>query len=325
MPISIFKRKKNKIFFAVCFVIFSFIARYSNIFQTIYYNILIHFKEPIPCNKVYVLNLDTAKKRMKNVSNILLRNCIKYTRFRAIDGKELNIINEKTNEKFTWDMLCDHKNARNITTILRIYHPDYPDVSFNLDYREPFEKYILSSWRYLDERPVYNFKIKYLGELGCAYSHRAIWKNIVDKNYDKVIVLEDDICLSNKFRNRVIKILKNIPKTADIVYIDGNNINPQKLSIIPGNKYIYSIKAIFGGTHAYIITNKGARKLLDKTRLISLAIDIQITSLIKSGELEAYISSKKIAYSKESEFESNIIDDKRNLSFYVKNFYSGKL
>lgn len=323
--INIFKKGKNKIIFAVCFIIFSFILRYSNIIQTIYYNIIINFKEPIPCNKIYVLNLDSAKKRMESISNILLKNCIRYIRFSAINAKELKITNEKTNEEFTWDMLCNHQNAKNITTILKIYHPNHTDVSFNLDYTDPFEKYILSNWRYLDERPLYNFKIKYLGELGCAYSHRAIWKSVVDNNYDKVVILEDDITVSNKFRNRLIKILKNIPKTADIVYLDGNNINPQKLSIVPGNKYIYSIKAIFGGTHAYIITNKGARKLLDKTRLISLAIDIQITYLIKLGELEAYISSKKILYSKDKEFKSDITDKKRNLSFYIKNFYLGKL
>ena len=40
-----------------------------------------------------------------------------------------------------------------------------------------------------------------LGEIGCALSHRAVYKKMIDENIDRAIILEDDITLKPEFYN----------------------------------------------------------------------------------------------------------------------------
>src|SRR5690606_25478694 len=44
-----------------------------------------------------------------------------------------------------------------------------------------------------------NIFIEHKGVRGCALSHKRIWQEIITKNYDQVMIFEDDIIFHEKF------------------------------------------------------------------------------------------------------------------------------
>ena len=53
-------------------------------------------------------------------------------------------------------------------------------------------------------RPNYPFELK-AGEIGCFLSHRTAWKQIVERNLDAALILEDDVCID---RDRLHKAVE---------------------------------------------------------------------------------------------------------------------
>jgi collagen beta-1,O-galactosyltransferase len=39
-----------------------------------------------------------------------------------------------------------------------------------------------------------------LGEIGCFLSHYKVWNDVVENNYERVVVLEDDVVFEPSFR-----------------------------------------------------------------------------------------------------------------------------
>lgn len=62
------------------------------------------------------------------------------------------------------------------------------------------------------------------GEIGCALSHIFIWNNLLqDNDSEYYLIFEDDAILVNNFKNKLIKILKDISsKEWDILYLNDN-------------------------------------------------------------------------------------------------------
>lgn len=107
-----------------------------------------------------------------------------------------------------------------------------------------------------------------IGELGCYMSHYKSWKYIVDNNLDSCIILEDGIdFLQNDYTEL------SIDPNLDILFIN------QEMTI-DFNKNLTGY-----GTQGYIITQKGAKLLLDKCFILSLPIDLQIRSLCNTKEI----------------------------------------
>jgi glycosyl transferase family 25 len=74
-------------------------------------------------------------------------------------------------------------------------------------------------WRDLKLPP--NMKIN-PGEYGCTYSHLKLWKHIVDNEIDNVLILEDDVILSQDLIKGVNFLFKIIPKDWDHIYLSGH-------------------------------------------------------------------------------------------------------
>ena len=50
-----------------------------------------------------------------------------------------------------------------------------------------------------------------MGEIGCFLSHYFIWKDVVEKDYEAVVVFEDDLRFEPYFRAKLANIM-NIVK-----------------------------------------------------------------------------------------------------------------
>ena len=110
------------------------------------------------------------------------------------------------------------------------------------------------------------------GAVGCYLSHASIWKKIVDEKMDAAIIFEDDIQFNANFKENFENVMQNLPDDGDVFFLDVTlNFKPLKYSDM-----FDKILGQFWGLHAYIMTNKGAQKLLP----FIYPIEIQIDSLI---------------------------------------------
>jgi GR25 family glycosyltransferase involved in LPS biosynthesis len=111
-----------------------------------------------------------------------------------------------------------------------------------------------------------------LGELGYYMSHYNCWKYVVDNKIDCCLIIEHGVIfLRNDFENLLIDT------KLDILFINEEN------------KIDYTKNVIYGGLHGYIITQKGAKILMEKCCVLSLPIDLQVRNLCNSNEIQSDI------------------------------------
>jgi GR25 family glycosyltransferase involved in LPS biosynthesis len=112
-------------------------------------------------------------------------------------------------------------------------------------------------------------KDAFLGEVGCYMGHYNSWKYVVDNKLDCCLILEDGInIMRNDFENL------SIDKHLDILFC---NIE----MTMDRNKIFTGF-----GLQGYIVTQKGAQKLLEKCSALSLPIDIQIRNYVNTKEIQ---------------------------------------
>jgi GR25 family glycosyltransferase involved in LPS biosynthesis len=112
------------------------------------------------------------------------------------------------------------------------------------------------------------------GELGCAWSHLNLLQQLIaDPLADYYLVLEDDVELVKPL-SELYRLLNNLPSDMDMSMLsksDWYTFSPTQ----PVNNYFYECeKRYFNKTTAYIISKKGAKKVLAYTEhYINVPID----------------------------------------------------
>jgi len=120
-----------------------------------------------------------------------------------------------------------------------------------------------------------------LGAMGCLMSHVAIWNKIVKEQISWTLILEDDVSFHPHFLNLFENYWKSVPKDADMIFL--GSLSPvhdkfdEKDSLLPfseiiNDKIVKEIKTL-QGTHAYAISLKAAKYLLDNYLPIKIALD----------------------------------------------------
>ena len=130
--------------------------------------------------------------------------------------------------------------------------------------------------------------------IGCALSHISVWKDILDKNYNNSLILEDDIYFDNNYKDNLKKSLNELPNDWDILYLgcggmcnkkNNNDFLYYMFNIIFYNKinkkninkkYIF-VPEFPTGMFSYAISKNGCIKLLNIINKISYHIDYQIS------------------------------------------------
>ncbi|NBT69485.1 MAG: hypothetical protein EBT78_17180 [Betaproteobacteria bacterium] len=104
------------------------------------------------------------------------------------------------------------------------------------------------------------------GEFGCAWSHLNLLRQFVAEpvsaNY--YLILEDDVELVKPV-GELEELLRNIPADADMCHLAKSDWYPF-VRTQPANAYFYECeKRFFNKTTAYVVSLKGAQKILDYT------------------------------------------------------------
>ena len=130
--------------------------------------------------------------------------------------------------------------------------------------------------------------------IGCAMAHIKAWKQFLSTTDEMCIIFEDDVVFEPNFSKKLKVIFDNLPKDFDLSFLGCvycQSKNNKKI-----NKY-FSKPIFASGTHAYIISRKGAEILLyyiDKK--INDHIDRIIMTLYYNNKIVVYSLNNLIAY-----------------------------
>ena len=119
------------------------------------------------------------------------------------------------------------------------------------------------------------------GEWGCLMSHMNIYKHMLENNLPHAIILEDDALLDPQFKTVIENMLK-IDMGCELIRFFGSpKVAGKKqrriVELAPGI-WLSRLPSIHGGSHAYYITQGGARKMLHhfETKGASYPIDFYL-------------------------------------------------
>lgn len=141
----------------------------------------------------------------------------------------------------------------------------------------------------------YGISLTY-GSLACALSHHLIYQECQHSN-KPFFVFEDDIIINHDFDKDLLEVLNYIHEnkyTYDIVYLGYNQIPGFQKKII--NDIISEPRGLITGLYGYIVSNKGAKKLLDTIFPLYKQIDSCISD--NRHQFDLLCSSKNIIHVK---------------------------
>jgi len=127
-----------------------------------------------------------------------------------------------------------------------------------------------------------------LGEIGCALSHKKIYQKIIDENIPYAVILEDDAVIKEGF-SEAVKLILALDVIWDLILL-GHNKGFEKGKEIGSIKSFWSDieldnkfkigRVVKGGLGAfgYIVSNNGAKELLDYIDLKKIIFPIDKTT-----------------------------------------------
>jgi len=151
------------------------------------------------------------------------------------------------------------------------------------------------------------------GNVGCVLSHLKIIQDAQHKNYDKILILEDDIIFDNELNKKFEQYIKELPHDWDMLYFGGNHNfhTGHKLDMI--SEHIGKCKLTYT-THSYAIRNTFFQKVINKFQNITHPVDVLYTQLQSENNIYTFypgISSQRSGY-------SDILNQDIDYSEYIK-------
>ena len=143
-------------------------------------------------------------------------------------------------------------------------------------------------------------------EYACASSHMSIYKHMVDNNIDYALILEDDVYP----REEIVELINNASSVMqkygmDILYLDfedklrsfsNKTFNECGVEIkqvgVPGFDWLFNRRKIIYLASAYVLSKRGAEKLMHKGLPIRMTADM-LTGLLSYTKLKAYRTTNK--------------------------------
>lgn len=141
-------------------------------------------------------------------------------------------------------------------------------------------------------------------EIAATVSHLNLYKMMVDKNIQRMLILEDDVVLNPDFKRRLNGYTKQLPADFDMLFLSDSfgwtidNYKQGFLGSLNNNKYdpyinvykMYSSRT----ADAYVISLEGAKKMLKACRNFTLPIDYEMNYAILKESMNVYWSEPGI-------------------------------
>lgn len=146
--------------------------------------------------------------------------------------------------------------------------------------------------------------------IGCALSHMNLWRLVVDRGYERVLVIEDDARLVPDFQRGLRDALRTVPSDFDVLLLGCFMLCNKDKNYAPLNHFArlfverrkddrawgsVFVPERFAGTHCYVISRKGAAKLLRLLPRVRGHIDM----FMDQPEVRLYAVSPDLAYQRD--------------------------
>ncbi|MGQ0738904.1 MAG: glycosyltransferase family 25 protein [Bacteroidota bacterium] len=191
---------------------------------------------------------------------------------------------------------------------------------YGTDKNELTEEFISRNYTYNKKNSLavsYYFKALNGGEIACSLSHRMIYGAMINNNWQKVLVLEDDVVPDYEQLTLLSNCLNELPEDWELFYLGylKNNKLTARGKIkqtwykimtvlglsriemkmvenrLPKNFSAHLWKAGFHDcTHAYAVSLSGAKKLLAAQTPVRYRADNLLTASVLKGEIKAFAS-----------------------------------
>lgn len=166
-----------------------------------------------------------------------------------------------------------------------------------------------------------NHRLVRVNELACTMSHLVIFQAIIDRGLERVLILEDDAIFLSRTSSWVSYSLARLPADWELLYLgyrDGElrGFVREFLELFGRRRNSADVVSRSVGrglrtaaghdyTHAYAVTNVGARKLLEGGYPVSHTADGWLEHKVLERKVVAYITVPKI-FAQREELGSSI-------------------
>ena len=176
-------------------------------------------------------------------------------------------------------------------------------------------------------------------QISSAWTHRLVYEDMIEKKYQRVLILEDDTVPNKEGMNLIQEMIEQLPENWELWYLDYHkNLRRNfsswfKIQTLHLQKWLgkvrwdhkminnlyarkFSAHLFKAGFHefasAYAITNAGAKKLINLQTPICYQADNLLANACTNQVLDAYVSFPKVF------LNASQILDKRTREKYVE-------
>ncbi|NDB28810.1 hypothetical protein EB151_04580, partial [archaeon] len=122
-------------------------------------------------------------------------------------------------------------------------------------------------------------------ERSLVLKHVSILKDVVKNNYESVLILEDDVTLCDGFVEYCNMFMEQLPNDWDVAWV-GSCLNLHEPSV--DGKYVYKTDRGSRCTHAFLVSGRMAKKVIDVISDVYLPADHFYNYLIREHNLNNY-------------------------------------
>lgn len=147
------------------------------------------------------------------------------------------------------------------------------------------------------------------GWIGCAESHKQLWRDCIKGNKN-MLIFEDDAILKDEYDENIEQSLKNLPNDFDIIYYNTVDYAIHE----PYNKLYNKLTNKNFLLTNYLVSPSGADKLLKYTEPYNpkKQIDSYIVEMTRENILNAYLFKLPTTYTIQ-DFNESDVQEKKNV------------
>lgn len=260
--------------------------------------------------QIYIINMKKDVERLKKIKG-QVDDLFKYILVKGVDP--INDIKYKNKyKKWVADNNIYITNYENFDW--KYYVNRYHDLKKITTKEEAWKHWINFGDKELRSCNKFN-DIVNAGQWGCLYSHINIIKNSIKNDYDSIMILEDDIILTQDIQTKIENLNNFIKEHEDwnIIYLGASQ--HVWSDILFGPDYYYANNTT--GTFAVIINKRIFKDLLDCLTKMLKPVDNYLVDIQKKYYGTIYVLYPNIII---CNLEESNIGMKRNNNDYFKKF-----
>lgn len=258
---------------------------------------------------IYIINLPNERFKINDMIQIFEEDNIK---FKVIDGVtiENDVKYSKYLQRWEFQKNLNYKDLNKYLFDDKIYLRKNTDLK-KLKNKIQCWNHWMNEGKY-DHRPLYEkTKIDLTSQIGNLIAHMNVIKDAKESNYSRILILEDDVYIHNKYNDIHDNFVKNVDKY-DILYYGG--IQKKWDNLIFKDGYYNSLNTY--GSFAYSITDKLYDNILNEITELHLPMDKILINISKN------LSNSFVIYPNIfiTDLENGKIHRKRDFKKYSKHF-----